>query len=393
VDFTYAPEAEAFRAEFRAWLDANLPDDLRGRGTEMSVEAASPELERWHTWNRALADARYAAIAWPEEYGGRGADVLDQVVWAEEMDRAQAPGPINVLGIPNVAPAIMTYGSEEQKRTLLPPMLRGDEIWCQGFSEPDAGSDLASLRCRAVVDGDTWVVTGQKIWTTFGHLASWCELLVRTDPDAPKHEGISCLLVDMTLPGITVRPLTTIAGTHEFNEMFFDDVRVPADSMLGPVNEGWRVAMTTLSHERGGVAKLHLGTRRKVARLFDEARSASLGDGRVAADDPVLRQQLARVYLEAELLKLVADRAISGELHGRTLGPESSIAKLVWSETEQHIAEVAAAVLGADADGGRWGQDRVGVRSHTIAGGTTQVNKNIIAQRILGLPRPRIVVA
>jgi alkylation response protein AidB-like acyl-CoA dehydrogenase len=387
MELTDPPEAEAFRAELRAWLDANLPDDLRGRGTEMSVEAGSPDLERWRTWNRALADARYAAIAWPEEYGGRGAGVLDQVVWAEEMDRAQAPGPINVLGIPNVAPAIMTYGSEAQKRALLPPMLRGDDIWCQGFSEPDAGSDLASLRCRAVLDGDSWVVTGQKIWTTFGHLASWCELLVRTDPDAPKHQGISCLLVDMTLPGITVRPLTTIAGTHEFNEMFFDEVRVPADSMLGPVNEGWRVAMTTLSHERGGVAKLHLATRRKVARLFEEARSTSLGDGRVAADDPVLRQQLARVYLEAELLKLVADRAISGELHGRTLGPESSIAKLVWSETEQHIGEVAAAVLGADADGGRWGTDRVAARSHTIAGGTTQVNKNIIAQRILGLPR------
>jgi hypothetical protein len=266
-------------------------------------------------------------------------------------------------------------------------MLRGDDVWCQGFSEPDAGSDLASLRCRAVRDGDSWVVTGQKIWTTLGHLASWCELLVRTDPDAPKHKGISCLLVDMTLPGITVRPLVTITGAHEFNEVFFDEVRVPADSMLGPVNEGWRVAMTTLSHERGGVAKLHLGTRRKVARLFDAARTAPMGDGRVAADDPVLRQQLARVYLEAELLKLVADRAISGELHGRALGPESSIAKLVWSETEQHIAEVAAAVLGADADGGAWGADRVGVRSHTIAGGTTQVNKNIIAQRVLGLPR------
>jgi alkylation response protein AidB-like acyl-CoA dehydrogenase len=387
MEFTYPPEAEAFRTEFRAWLDANVTDELRAIGQSLSAERDSPELAVRLAFNRALADARYAAIAWPEEYGGRGAGVMEQVVWAEEMDRAQAPGPINVLGIPNVAPAIMTYGTDEQKQTLLPLMLRGDDIWCQGFSEPDAGSDLASLRTTAVRDGDDWIVTGQKIWTTLGHLASWCELLVRTDPDVPKHKGITCLLVDMTLPGITVRPLITITGAHEFNEVFFDEVRVPVASTLGPVNEGWRVAMTTLSHERGGVAKLHLGTRRKAQRLFDLARGTPMGDGRMAADDPVLRQQLARVYLEAELLKLVSDRAISGELHGRTLGPESSIAKLVWSETEQHLADVAAAVLGPDAGTGPWGTDRVGVRSHTIAGGTTQVNKNIIAQRVLGLPR------
>jgi alkylation response protein AidB-like acyl-CoA dehydrogenase len=387
MDFTYPPEAEAFRTEFRAWLDANVSDELRAIGQSLSAERDSPELAVRLAFNRALADARYAAIAWPEEYGGRGAGVMEQVVWAEEMDRAQAPGPINVLGIPNVAPAIMTYGTEEQKQLLLPLMLRGDDIWCQGFSEPDAGSDLASLRTTALRDGDDWIVTGQKIWTTLGHLASWCELLVRTDPDVPKHKGITCLLVDMTLPGITVRPLITITGAHEFNEVFFDEVRVPFASTLGPVNEGWRVAMTTLSHERGGVAKLHLGTRRKVQRLFELARDTPVRDGRMAADDPVLRQQLARVYLEAELLKLVSDRAISGELHRRALGPESSIAKLVWSETEQHLASVAAAVLGPDAGTGPWGTDRVGVRSHTIAGGTTQVNKNIIAQRVLGLPR------
>jgi alkylation response protein AidB-like acyl-CoA dehydrogenase len=387
MDFAYPPEAEAFRTEFRAWLDDHLTDEFRGAGGGYSMDMSPERLEQLRRWNAALADARYAAIAWPEEYGGRGAGIMEQVVFAEEMHRARAPGTLNPLGLSNIAPAIIQHGTDEQRQQLLPRMLRGDDIWCQGFSEPDAGSDLASLRCRAVRDGDSWVVTGQKIWTTLGHLASWCELLVRTDPDAPKHRGISCLLVDMTLPGVMVRPLVTITGAHEFNEVFFDEVRVPAASMLGPANEGWRVAMTTLSHERGGVAKLHLGTRRKVERLFDAARSAPMGDGRVAAKDPVLRQQLARVYLEAELLKMVADRAISGELHGRALGPESSIAKLVWSETEQHIAEVAAAVLGPDAECGQWGTDRVGVRSHTIAGGTTQVNKNLIAQRILGLPR------
>jgi alkylation response protein AidB-like acyl-CoA dehydrogenase len=260
-------------------------------------------------------------------------------------------------------------------------------VWCQGFSEPNAGSDLAALSTRAVRDGDHWVINGQKVWTSLGHHAQWSELLVRTDPDAPKHRGISCLLVDMSTPGIEIRPLITITGEHDFNEVFFDDVRVPVDAILGPVNEGWRVAMTTLTHERGGVAKLHLGTRAKIADLIEAAKVAPGRGSASAAQEPALRQLLARVYLEGELLKLIADRAISGELHGRPLGPESSIAKLVWSETDQHIGEVAAAVLGPDAVTGRWGRDRVASRQATIAGGTTQINKNIIAQRVLGLPR------
>jgi len=387
MDFTYPAEAEAFRAEFRAWLDAHVDDAVRSIGSGGLGYDTPGQLERAQAWNRLLADAGYAAIAWPVEYGGRGAGVMEQVVWAEELHRAGAPGPVNVLGIPNVAPAIMTYGTEDQKTRLLPPMLRGDDVWCQGFSEPDAGSDLAALSTAAVRDGDEWVINGQKVWTSLGHHAHWCELLVRTNPEAPKHKGISCLLVDMSTPGIEVRPLITITGEHDFNEVFFDDARVPADAILGPVDEGWRVAMTTLTHERGGVARLHLGTRKKVADLIDAAQATPGRDGRPAAEDPALRQLLARVYLEAELLKLIADRAISGELHGRALGPESSIAKLVWSETDQHIGEVAAAVLGPDATTGRWGRDRVGSRQATIAGGTTQINKNIIAQRVLGLPR------
>ena len=386
MDFDYPPEAEAFRAEFRAWLDANVTDAVRGLSGGLAFERPE-QLATHREWNANLADAGYAAIAWPAEYGGRGAGVMEQVVWAEELHRAGAPGPLNVLGIPNVAPAIMTYGTEEQKTGLLPRMLRGDDIWCQGFSEPDAGSDLAGLKTAAVQDGADWVINGQKVWTSLGHHAQWCELLVRTNPEAPKHRGITCLLVNMSTPGITVRPLTTITGSHDFNEVFFDDVRVPASSTLGPVNEGWRVAMTTLTHERGGVAKLHLGLRASAAQLIDAAKKAPGRNGTTAAQDPVLRQQLARVYLEAELLKLIADRAISGELHGRALGPESSIAKLQWSETDQHIAEVAAAVLGADATQGAWGIDRLSCRQATIAGGTTQINKNIIAQRILGLPR------
>jgi alkylation response protein AidB-like acyl-CoA dehydrogenase len=260
-------------------------------------------------------------------------------------------------------------------------MLRGDDIWCQGFSEPDAGSDLASLSTSAVLDGDAIVVNGQKTWNTLGAFANRCELLVRTDREAPKHRGITCLLVDMELPGIEARPLVTITGEREFSEIFFTDVRVPRDALLGPMNEGWRVAMTTLAHERGTVANLHLGLRKKIGDLLQTAK------GTAAARDAVVRQKLARVYLEGELLKLVSQRAISGALHGREMGPESSIAKLVWSEAEQHLGEAAGAVLGPDANTGRWGRDRLSMRSYTIAGGTTQVNKNIIARRILGLPR------
>jgi alkylation response protein AidB-like acyl-CoA dehydrogenase len=381
MDFTYPPEAEAFRKEIRTWLDEHLTDEHRGDGSGYSMEMTPERVEVLRAWNRELADARYAAISWPEEYGGRGAGIMEQVVFAEEMHRTKAPGTLNPLGLSNIAPAIIQHGTEEQKRTLLPRMLRGDDIWCQGFSEPDAGSDLASLKTSAVLDGDHFVVNGQKTWNTLGNLANYCALLARTDPDAPKHKGISYLLVDMTLPGVEVRPLVTITGEREFNEIFFTDVQVPTKALLGPLHEGWAVAMTTLAYERGTVANLHLGLRSKIARLLQLAKETG------AADDPVMRQRLGRIYLEGELLKLVSERALSGALHGRTLGPESSIAKLVWSEAEQHLGEVAGDVLGLDANSGQWGRDRVYSRALTIAGGTTQVNKNILATRILGLPR------
>lgn len=387
MDFTYPPEAEAFRKDLRVWLEANMPEYV-GVGQGSGLKAEGETLEKLHQWNRLLAEARFAAISWPEEYGGRGAGTMEQVVFAEEMHRAGAPGTLNPLGLSNIAPAIIQFGTEEQKRRFLPAMLRGDDIWCQGFSEPEAGSDLASLKCSAVRDGDVFVVNGQKTWNTLGHMANWCELLVRTDTSAPKHKGISCLLVDMTLPGIEVRPLTTITGEQEFNEIFFTDARIPVEALLGPEHEGWRVAMTTLAYERGTVANLHLSLRSKIRGLLDEAKTTVVDDeGGTAAQDPVLRQKLAQVYLEGELLKLVSERAISGAIHGRDLGPESSIAKLVWSEAEQHVGEAAGDVLGTDANSGKWGRDRVYMRALTIAGGTTQVNKNILAQRILGLPR------
>jgi hypothetical protein len=386
VDFDYPQEAEELRRELRSWLEDHLTERLRDARWANATDPDHEDVAILREWNAKLADAGYAAIAWPEEYGGRGAGVMEQVVLAEEMSRANAPGTLNPIGISNIAPAIMAHGTEEQKRRLLPRMLRGDDIWCQGFSEPDAGSDLASLRMTAVRDGDHYVVNGQKIWTTLGHLANWCELLVRTDPSVPRHRGISCLLVDMTLPGVDVRPLVTITGEREFNEIFFTDVRLPTSNLLGPENDGWRVAMTTLTHERGGVADLHLGTRKKIRRLLDLARSTTR-NGRPASEDPVLRQRLAAVYLEGELLKLLSERALSAAIHGRVMGPESSLSKLTWSETEQHVAEVAVEVLGPAADGGNWGRDLVHSRGLTIAGGTTQVNKNVIAQRILGLPR------
>jgi alkylation response protein AidB-like acyl-CoA dehydrogenase len=388
MEFSYPPEAEVFRKEFRAWLDENLTDQYRvGPGLGYEAEIGPARLERLREWNRKLADARYAAIAWPEEYGGRGAGIMEQVVFAEEMHRSGAPGTLNPLGLSNIAPAIIQHGTDEQKRELLPRMLRGDDIWCQGFSEPDAGSDLASLRTSAALDGEHFVVNGQKTWNTLGHVANWCELLVRTDPAAPKHQGISCLLVDMTLPGVEVRPLVTITGEREFNEIFFTDVRAPKSALLGPLHDGWRVAMTTLAYERGTVANLHLGLRKKIRSLLDQAKDTPVAGGRTADQDPVLRQRLARIYLEGELLKLVSERAISAAIHGREMGPESSIAKLLWSEAEQHLGEVAGDVLGPDANAGHWGRDRVYMRALTIAGGTTQVNKNILAQRILGLPR------
>ena len=383
------PRPRPFAPRSAAWLGANAVPGLALGGERF--ERGSPEHVRLRAWNNQLADAGYVAISWPQEYGGRGAGVLEQLVLTEELDRVQAPEAINVIGLPNIAPAIMQWGTEAQKARFLPPMRRGDEIWCQGMSEPDAGSDLASLQCRADADGDNrrenendsrshshFVLNGQKTWNTLGHVADWCQLYVRTDPDVPKHSGISCLLVDMTLPGIEVRPLKTITGDPGFSELFFTDVRVPASALLGPLHAGWSVATTTLAHERAGVAKLHLSLRRQVRELIEEAR---------ATVDDAGRLRLARLYLEAEYLKLLADRAVSGQLHGRPTGPEGSLVKLVWSDLQNHIAETASAVLGPAAWTGRRGMQRVSVRSASIAGGTTQVNKSIVAQRVLGLPR------
>jgi alkylation response protein AidB-like acyl-CoA dehydrogenase len=384
MDYRYPAETLSFRQEIRRWLQDNLDDELRGLVNRGALGAG--QLAALRRWNGKLADAGYAAISWPVEYGGRGAGVMEQVVLAEEMHRANAPAALNPIGLANIAPSIMSWGTQEQKRELLPRMMRGEDIWCQGFSEPDAGSDLASLRCRAVDHGDHFVVDGQKVWNTLGHYADYCELLVRTDPDAPKHQGITCLLVDMHLPGISVKPLTTLTGEDEFAEIFFEQVRVPKSAMLGPLNQGWQVAMTTLSNERAGVATLHLGVRKKIARLIQAARERTV-EGVPASEDPIVRQQLARVYLYGEYQKALADVCIAGELNGRPPGAESSITKQCWSDIEHMIGEASAAALGAQAHHGEWGDNRLYSRATSIAGGTTQINKNIIARRVLGMPK------
>jgi alkylation response protein AidB-like acyl-CoA dehydrogenase len=372
--------AEAYRRELRAWLAEHLTD--RHRGLEFSGAPDPDRLACLREWNALLADAGHAAPAWPAVWGGRDAGVLEQLAHAEEMAAAGAPGPVNAIGIPNIAPAIMAFGTPEQQARFLPPMLRGEEIWCQGFSEPDAGSDLASLRCEAVRDGDHYVVTGRKVWTTLATVADWCELLVRTDPAAPRrHDGITALLVDMRSPGIEVRPLRTMTGTAEFSELCFDGVRVPVTARLGDEHRGWRVATATLANERAGVATLHLPLRRRIRDLVSEARAAGV------TSDPRARDRLVRLWSSGEVLRLLGDRAITRAAAGDPPGPESSVIKIAWSTTGQLLPEVALEVLGVRALDGPWADALLHARSLSIAGGTTEVNRTIVAERVLGLPR------
>lgn len=381
MDFSYPAEVEQFRSELRDWLEQNLTDELVAARRPTGRDDAAFEMLR--AWNATMADAGWAAVSWPPEYGGRGATVLEQLVYTEETTRARAPMPLNVIGLNNIAPAIMQYGTESQKLTLLPRMMRADDIWCQGMSEPEAGSDLAALRTRAVREGDDFVVNGQKIWTSLGHRADWCQLYVRTDPDAPKHKGISCLIVDMTLPGIEVRPLVTLNGDADFAEVFFHDVRVPADALLGPLNAGWQVATTTLSHERAGAARLYAEMQARLEELVNDLAAADNG----ALDDPVTLRRLGEIAVRIKYLEVLCQRSISATLHGGDAFGSASLAKTVWGEIGQDLAALAFDALGGQSAGAPWANYRLTSRSLTIAGGTTQINKNITAQRVLGLPR------
>ena len=370
--------AADFRAELRAWLAAELTSEVAEAGQRSPEEG---DLEVLRGWNRRLADAGWAAPAWPFEHGGRGADIDEQLVYLEEMSECSAPGPLNVICVSNIAPAIMTYGTDQQKERYLRPMLRGDEIWSQGMSEPDAGSDLASLRTTAVADGDEFVLNGQKTWNSLGHFADWCQLYVRTDPTVPKHKGISCLLVDLRTPGIERRPVRTITGEEPFAELFFTDARVPASSLLGPLHQGWTVAMTTLSFERAGVARLHLGLAKKLDKLLAEPGAA---DG---LTDPRIRHRVAGVYADIACMRWMTTRSLAQERQGQPSGTAGSLAKLAWGRIEQRLAELAIDLLGPSALTGGWAYNLAAARQTTIAGGTTEINLNILGEMGLGLPR------
>jgi alkylation response protein AidB-like acyl-CoA dehydrogenase len=384
VDFRLPPDVLAFRDDLRAWLAGNLTDDVRAAARRRG--AGGDALDVLRAWDRTMADAGWAAISWPVAYGGRGASALEQLVFTEETIAAGAPTPVNVIGINNIAPAIMEYGSERQRRELLPRMVRADDVWCQGMSEPDAGSDLASLRTRAVRDGDDFVVTGQKTWTSHGHRADWCALFVRTNPDVPKHRGISCLVVDMRSPGVDARPLRTLTGDAEFAEVFFDDVRVPASALLGPLDGGWAVATSTLSHERAGAARLYAMIRVRLRDLVQDLRAAEQR-GHVDLDDPLVLARLGELDTRLAFLAVLCQRSISAAGAGGEASGAASLAKTVWGELEQDVAVLGHDLLGAHDPGGRWSVARLSTRSLTIAGGTTQVNKNVTALRVLGLPR------
>jgi alkylation response protein AidB-like acyl-CoA dehydrogenase len=377
---TEGPALSEFRAALVEWLAANLTPEVRH--AHRVLHDGEEQLDLLRAWNARLADGGWAAPSWPARYGGRDADVDQQLVYLEEMSRAGAPGPVNTIGVANIAPAIMALGTEEQKERFLRPMLRGDEIWCQGMSEPDAGSDLASLRTAARADGDTLVVTGQKTWNSMGRYADWCQLYVRTDPAAPKHKGISCLLVDMTTPGITVRPLRTMAGDLTFSELFFDEVVVPRSALLGKLDDGWRVAVTTLSHERAGVARLHLSLSAQFDELLKEARRHG------PVTDPVHRDRLAALYADIACMRYSTSRELAkigrGGQPSATMG---GLAKLSWARAGQQLAELAVGMLGPGALTGPWAKNMAMSPSSSIAGGTGEINRNIVAEHGLGLPR------
>jgi alkylation response protein AidB-like acyl-CoA dehydrogenase len=395
MDFQYSREQDVFREQLREWLEANLPPDLRVEDAQDERVAPDREtFERRVAWQKKMHAAGWVGISWPVEYGGRGATLLEQVIFDEECFRARAPVLPGYSGINMAGPTLIEWGSQAQKDRFLPRILAGEDVWCQGYSEPGAGSDLASLSTRAEDRGDHFVVNGQKVWTSGAQFADWIYLLVRTDAKAPKHRGISYLLVDMKTPGITVRPLVLMTGHQHFNEVFFVDVVVPKANLVGRQNEGWKPAMTTLMYERksGGSR----GLAEQIARLGALARRVEI-DGRPAAERPVIRQQLAQLLIEATAFKYTRLRNITRQLRGEPPGPEGSILKLFGSELGVKIADFAGDLLGphvlvnrateAVPDAPRWFNRVVAARQYTIAGGTSEIQRNIIGERVLGLPK------
>jgi len=395
MDFEYSDAEQAFRKEFRDWLASSLPADLcLDDPADDRVASDRETFERRRQWQKAMHAAGWVGITWPPEYGGRGSGLIERVIWDEEYQAARAPVLPGQMGLSLVGPTIIHWGTDEQKRRHLPAILAADEVWCQGFSEPGAGSDLASLRTRAVDRGDHFVVNGQKVWTSGAQYAHWIILLVRTDLDAPKHRGISCLLVDIKTPGVSVRPLVLMTGHHHFNEVFFSDVVVPKANLLGPVNQGWKVSTTTLMHERhSSGARNPIG---QVTALIALARRLPRGAG-TAWDDPRVRQRLAQLVIECETLKYTRLRSLTRQLRGEPPGPEGSVLKLTGSELGVRISDAAGELLGVHAllnegtetvpDAPRWFNRVLAARQYTIAAGTSEIQRNIIGERVLGLPK------
>jgi alkylation response protein AidB-like acyl-CoA dehydrogenase len=397
MDFAYAPEDEAFRAELRSWLDENLPDFQQQGEHEVQFSGETRAYARRRAWQKRLDEGKWAAINWPVEWGGREATLMQNVIYSQEMAQAKAPGIYNANGIWQIGPMIIKWGTDEQKNQWLPGILSADVHWCQGFSEPEAGSDLANLRLAAVRDGDEYVLNGQKIWISSAHIAKWGLFLVRTDPTAiergAKHEGITALIVDMELPGIEVRPIRDLVGEEMFCEVFFTDARVPVSYRLGDEGAGWLVAMGTLASERVGTAGLSITMKTDLDNIVAATREHNPG----ALDDPDLRDRLARAYTQIELTRLLNFRALSKVLKGEKNWPEVPIAKLQWSYLAQTLAELEVDLLGPagllatghpDAvDKGSWTRLYSYQRFTSIGAGTTQVQKNIIADKAIQLPR------
>ncbi len=393
MDFNYSPEQEAYRQQVRAWLEANQPPPL----TPEEKERVDEDLlwERNKRWHKKLYESGWGGLSWPKEYGGRGATFIEQLIFQQELARLGLPMGINVLGIIMTGPALMQWGTDEQKTRYLKPILMADEIWCEGMSEPGAGSDLASIQTRAELVGDEFIVNGQKVWTTHAHRSDFCQLFVRTDPNAPKHKGMSALLVDMHSPGVTVQPLKQISGDAEFNEIFFEDVRVPKNNLLGPLNRGWEVLVSTLMHERFGISETIGGADVILAQLVEMAKAIPV-NGHTAAEDDEIRQQLAQFAIEVTAKKYNGLRALTRRLKGLPPSAESSIGKLVSTELSQRMTRFAARILGAYvtlerkspfAPDGDWMRRILQAESLTIAGGTSSVQKNMIGERILQLPK------
>lgn len=396
MDFNYSPEEEQFRKDLRQWLEGALPE---GWGETVFEPEDEDERAMFRLdWERKLHSGGWSGINWPREYGGRGATLIERAIFAEEMARVRAPEGLNIIGHNLAGTTILRHGSEAQKKRFLPKIISSEEVWCQGFSEPNAGSDLASVRTRAVLNGDRFIVNGQKIWTSFAQYSQWCFALVRTDPDAPKHKGLSFLLIDMASPGISIRPLRQISGECEFNETFFDDVEVPAENIVGDINDGWRIAMTTLAYERGPEDALgrQIRFKQELDKLVDTAIATRRSDVALV-DDPIVRQQLARSITEVEIMRLNAVRTFSKYLNGEDRGPDASILKLYWSHAAQRMYESAMDILGPTAPiaasdalsaaGGRFQLSYLQSKAFTIYSGSSEIQRNIIGERMLGLPR------